>query len=124
FVIDDVDEARAWQDFRFRKDDLYRLKAVLGIPEVWVCKNRSTFPGDTALLLVLLRRLSYPGRLNDLEGLFQREYSQLARLFGEVVDFVMEHHAHRVNDYLGYWNPLFEQMAHMVALKGERLLGL
>lgn len=67
---------------------------------------------------------SYPGRLNDLEVLFEREYTQLARLFGEVVDFVMEHHAHRVNDYLGYWTPLFEQMAHMVALKGGRLLGL
>ncbi|CAN0295354.1 unnamed protein product, partial [Scytosiphon promiscuus] len=90
-VIDDVDETRAWQDFRFRKADLYRLKVALGIPDEWVCKNRSRFPGETALLL-LLRRLSYPGRLNDLEALFEREHTQLGRLFGEVVDFVVEHH--------------------------------
>ena len=51
-----VDEARAWQDFRFRKGDLPRLFSALRFPAVWTCKNGSTFPGETALLL-LLRRL-------------------------------------------------------------------
>lgn len=60
-VINDLHEDGAWVDYRFRKDDLRRLFTVLRIPDVWVCKNRSRFPGETALLL-LLRRLRYAQR--------------------------------------------------------------
>lgn len=62
---------------------------------------------------------SYPGRFHDLELLFQkREYTQLSRLFGEVIDFVLSEHKHRVDDYLGYWAPLFGEMAGVVSTKG------
>lgn len=57
-MIDDIDANGAWGDFRFRKGDIRRLLVVLDFPPVWVCKNKSRFPGETAHLL-LLRRLRY-----------------------------------------------------------------
>ena len=51
----DVGEARAWHDFRCRKEHLPRLFAALRFPDVFVCKNNSRFPGETANLLLLHR---------------------------------------------------------------------
>jgi len=59
-----------------------------------------------------------------LELLFEREFTQLSRLFGEVIDFVMLEHARRVQDYLGYWAPLFEEMADVVTAKGTNAFGI
>lgn len=56
--IADVSEERAWSDYRFRKGDLPRLFNVLRFPDVWECRNRSRFAGETAFLL-MLRRLRY-----------------------------------------------------------------
>lgn len=61
---------------------------------------------------------SYPGRLHDLELVFKRDYTQLSRLFAEVMDFMMSEHGHRINNYLVYWEPLFETMADVVEAKG------
>ena len=55
-----------------------------------------------------------------MELLFGREYTQLSRLFGETIDFMIAEHKHVVEDNLGYWAPLFETMAGFVARKGER----
>ena len=45
---------------------------------------------------------SYPGRLRDLELLFGREYTQLSRLFGETIDFMIAEHKHVIEDNPGY----------------------
>ena len=51
--------------------------------------------------------------------MFKREGSQLARLFGEVVDFVYEKHAHRITAFLAFWEPQFKTMAGVVQDKGD-----
>lgn len=33
----------------------------------------------------------------------------------------MDKHGHRINNYLSFWEPLFETMADVAAAKGERL---
>ncbi|CAN0084944.1 unnamed protein product [Ectocarpus fasciculatus] len=66
----------------------------------------------------MLRRLRYPGRLWDLEHVFEREYTQLSRLFGEVMDFMSSEHGHLLTDNLAYWEPLFEAMSRHVEMKG------
>lgn len=55
----------------------------------------------------------------DLEREFRREYTQLARLFREVIDFVCEEHIHRIAYFLDYWEPLLETMAGVIEEKGE-----
>ena len=58
--------------------------------------------------------------MSELEQEFGRESTQLTRLFGEVVDFMWEKHGHRINDYLDFWEPLFQTMANVVAEKGDQ----
>lgn len=50
---------------------------------------------------------------------FGREYTQLSRLFAEVIDFVYEHHVHRISDYLDFWHPEFHTMAEIIEDKCE-----
>lgn len=54
-----------------------------------------------------------------IEHLFEREYTQLSRLFGEVMDFMSREHGHLLSDNLAYWEPLFETMARHVEMKGK-----
>ena len=65
-TIDDISEQDATTSYRFRKPDLRRLFVVLGFPDVWVCKNRARFHGESALLLLLRR--SRCGKLSSLES--------------------------------------------------------
>lgn len=60
----------------------------------------------------------YPFKICDLESEFVRDYTQLSRQFGEVIDFMWENHGHRITNYREYWEPLFETMAARVEAKG------
>ncbi|CAN0145299.1 unnamed protein product, partial [Ectocarpus sp. 8 AP-2014] len=85
-------------------------------------ENGSTFRGEEAFLLLLMR-MRYPGRLADLERYFGREYSQLSRLFRWATDFLFEMHSHRVMDNLEFWGPHLRGFARAVYRRG-RAFGL
>lgn len=57
--------------FRFKKEDIPRLQASLGVGVMFEEPRVFSATGEEALLL-LLRRLSYPGRYSDLEIFFNR----------------------------------------------------
>ena len=57
--------------FRFEKEHLNRLRRALRIPDTLKGSNGTVFTGIEGLC-VLLRRLSYPNRLVDISGLFNR----------------------------------------------------
>ena len=59
FDLDALSDDECLADFRFRRDDIYRLFQVLDIPEEVVCYNRTKFDGIQALC-VFLRRSAYP----------------------------------------------------------------
>lgn len=61
----------------------------------------------------------YPGRLLDLAKVFQRESS---RLFGEVIKFIYEEHAHRITAFLVFWEPRFKMMAGVIQDKGDKCI--
>ena len=73
--------------FRFRKRHFMRLFRALQLPERIILRNKSTFPGQFALAVVL-RRLSYPGRLVDLSQLFNVPVSVLSLLVNETVRLI------------------------------------
>ena len=79
--------------FRCRRRHLPRLRHALRIPNRVVIYNKSSFPGDLALL-VLLRRLAYPGRLVDLSELFQMSVPELYMLFNRTIDIVHSNWSH------------------------------
>lgn len=67
--INELSEEQFRTLFRFKKDDIYDLCDALGIPVKIVCKNRTVCRGIEGLC-ILIRRLAYPNRLQDLSRLF------------------------------------------------------
>lgn len=65
---------------RFKKVDLFRLQDALSIPPSISTENRLRFLGIEALCVVL-RRLAYPNRLDDITHVFGRSADELSRIF-------------------------------------------
>ena len=62
--------------FRFKKNDIHRLRLNLRLPEKISCSNRTAVSGIEALC-ILLRRFAYPSRLIDLAPIFNRSNDEL-----------------------------------------------
>ncbi|CAN0455877.1 unnamed protein product, partial [Pylaiella littoralis] len=71
----------------------------------------------------LLQR-RYPGRWQDLQREFGREYTQLSRIFNEVVDWAYDNHLHRVTDCLEFFAPRFPQICKKIEAKGDHFNGV
>ncbi|CAN0032216.1 unnamed protein product [Pylaiella littoralis] len=63
--------------------------------------------------------MRYPGRWQDLQVEFGREYTQLSRIFNLVIDWVYENHLHRVMHNLEFFFPCFPTMCKKIEAKGE-----
>ena len=66
--LDDLSEEQFYSFFRFQREDIPRLCDVLSLPTRFVCPN-GTRVSLTEGVLILLRRLSYPNRLDDMKQL-------------------------------------------------------
>lgn len=108
--------------FRFDKTDISPLRTALGIPEKVVCQNRTAIPGDEGLC-VLLRRLAYPNRLDDLVPIFGRTKSELSYIFNTVLNTVYENHRYRLSDLDQPWldEPHLQEFAAAIADRGAPL---
>ncbi|CAN7989998.1 unnamed protein product [Ixodes pacificus] len=69
--IANMNEESFKRQFRFEKTNLAALQSALRIPASVTSLQGVVVPGDEALC-ILLRRLAYPNRLFDLEGIFGR----------------------------------------------------
>ncbi|CAC5404316.1 unnamed protein product [Mytilus coruscus] len=84
--------------FRFDKDDIEILHRALRIPDKVVCSNCTTARGIDGLCMVL-RRLAYPSRLEDLEYIFGRSKTELSLIINEVLDYIHDNHCHLLSDF-------------------------
>ena len=48
---------------------------------------------------MLLKRLAYPCRYSDLMSTFGRPVPEISMISNQVVDFIFEHHSHRITDW-------------------------
>ena len=53
FNLEHLDDAECWSEFRFLKNDIYRLKDALKIPDVLRTYNRLAVDGIEALCIFL-----------------------------------------------------------------------
>jgi hypothetical protein len=100
------DEQSCYELFRFRKDDLPRLFVALHLPHHFITNSRYRFAGEESLL-ILLRRLSTPNRLGDLEDIFGRRRSHICEILITISQFLLMHFHHlletldpRLHEYL------------------------
>ena len=76
FNFEELPEHDFKKRFRFHKKDIPELCEALGIPDEINSPNRLSWSGIEGLC-ILLRRLSYPGRMYDLEEMFCRGESSI-----------------------------------------------
>lgn len=93
--LDRLDDSECMELFRFKKGDIHLLARLLKLPEKYVCENRTTASGIEGLL-ILLRRLTYPNRLCELEKEFGRSKTELSLLFNVVLKDLYDRFHHKV----------------------------
>ena len=65
FELDSMSDDECQAEFRFYKNDVYDLMAVLGFPETFTSYNGLTVDGTHALC-IFLKRFAYPCRYLDM----------------------------------------------------------
>lgn len=106
FRLEELGDSYCHIHFRFYKADIFRMKALLNIPNEIILKTRIRVNGEEALC-IMLRRLAYPCRWNvyvfyskfsmktvhfryaDLMQFFPRGRSALSEIFNFMVDHIL-----------------------------------
>jgi hypothetical protein len=102
FDFNSYSNVQCVNQFRFEKMDIPLLATALGIPEIFRTTNGCVL-NSIDLMCILLRRLSYPTRLTDLERIFVRPKSTLSHTINELIDFLYENHHHRIDSFEHPW---------------------
>ena len=87
FTLDTLEESEIFAEFRVRKRDIERLADALGLPESFVCHQR-TRADKTEGLCMVLKRLVYPCRYSDLIHRFGRAVPELSMITNAVEEFI------------------------------------
>lgn len=98
FDLATIPEPECRSNFRFDKDDIPLLADALGLPDQFQCYQRTT-ARKLEGLCILLRRLAFPCRYADMIAMFGRPVAELSMITNEVIDFIYEHHAHRITEW-------------------------
>jgi hypothetical protein len=88
--------------FRFGREDINILSNALRLPEKIICNNRTVASGVEGLCIVL-RRLAYPCRLEDLEPVLGRTKVEISYIFKHVIDYLYNTHNHLLSDLSRDW---------------------
>lgn len=99
---------------------MIRLYNALGIPQICALRNGVKVSGFEGLL-ILLRRLSYPNRLHELENVFNRDISVLSRTANFMADFIYRKFRHLVvslGSHLWLTEECLERFANIISGAG------
>ena len=97
FTLQDKSEAECKADFPFEKYNIPLLVDVLGLPDEIKCKQ-GTICDSTEGLCIVLKRLAYPCRYNDLISIYGRPVPEISMISNTVTDFTFEHHGRRISE--------------------------
>jgi hypothetical protein len=89
FSLDRIAPEACKELFRMDKTDIPRVIALLEMPPKFRLKDRNSATSEEVFCLVL-RRLTYPCRLNDLQGLFPRHHTTLSLLFNMGISWLYD----------------------------------
>ena len=102
FELDSISEADCWANFRFYRDDLYRLADVLQLPDDLICYN-GTKVNKIEGLCIFLKRFAYPCRLGDIVPKFGRPVPEISLISNKIMDFVYDNFNHKLRDMNQQW---------------------
>ncbi|PFX12658.1 hypothetical protein AWC38_SpisGene23347 [Stylophora pistillata] len=94
-----MNSAECKAEFCVEKQGLPRLVAALQLLPVLRCEQRSICD-DIEGLFMLLKRVAYPCRLNDMIPRFGRPVSVISLITNDVIDYIYDVHGHLIT----HWN--------------------
>lgn len=97
FNLDVLSENECKLNFRFEKNDILRLVEALRIPNEFITDSQHKVSGQEGLC-ILLRRLSYPNRLIDLEPFFGRSMTALSKIIDFMIGHIYENFGHLLSN--------------------------
>lgn len=100
--LDDVSDEQFYSFFRFQRNDISRLCNALSLPLKFMCPNGTRVTAHEGML-ILLRRLSYPNRLEDMKPLFNRSKSELSYIANTVLDYLYIKHSEKLSNLNQSW---------------------
>ena len=98
FSLGDMNDSECVAKFRFRKRDLPLLPEVLQIQDSFTCYQRPV-ASEMEALSILLRRLAYLCRYNDMLPRFGTPAPVLSMVSNQVLDYVYDVHSHRITQW-------------------------
>ncbi|CAN8015203.1 unnamed protein product [Ixodes persulcatus] len=121
--VERLDDEMFRSMFRFRKEHIGELQRALLMPETITSAQGVKMDGEEALF-VTLRRLAYPNRWVDLEGVFGRHSSVLSSVTSRVMLHINNTFGHLLDDLnIHRWLDVakLEHMSRAVHAKGAPL---
>ncbi|PFX15709.1 hypothetical protein AWC38_SpisGene20065 [Stylophora pistillata] len=97
FDIDDLCDDECQTNFRFLRNDFYRLTEVLDFPDEIDCFNGLVVDKVEALPM-FLKRFSYPCHYADMVPLFSRPIPQICMITNNVMNFIYDGWRHLLFD--------------------------
>ena len=98
FNLDNLDNSESWSEFRFLKNDIYRLKNVLQIPDRIKTYNRLSVDGIEALC-IFLKRFAYPCRYFDFVSKFGRPIPDYCIISSDIMNRIYGRFMHLLDDF-------------------------
>ena len=120
--MQDQSEADCKAKLRLEKHHVGRLVDALQITALFKCDQGTIYEGLEDLC-ILLKRFAFPGQFSYVIPIFGRPVPELCTINNSVIDWVYNHHRHRIMD----WNPnvlspiQLENYAEAVFNKGAAL---
>ena len=102
FDIDDWCDDECQTNFRFFRNDIYRLTEVLDLPDEIECYNGLVVDKVEAVAM-FLKRFSYPCRYADMVPLFSRPIPQICMITNNVMNFIYDRWRHLLFDLNQPW---------------------
>ena len=96
--LDSLTDKKCLEIFRFRKEEIRELCILFRLQNNFVFVNGTTWTAEEGLCVVL-RRLSYPNRLVDLEGVFGRCATSLSIIFNTTCIFIVNTWRHHLENF-------------------------
>ena len=91
-------DAETWTEFRFLKNDIYRLKDILRLSDILKTYNRLSVSGIEALC-IFLKRFSYPCRYSDFIPRFGRPVPDYSIISNEVMNIIYSRFSYLLEDF-------------------------
>ena len=102
FSLQELRDDECEVEFRFKKQDIYRLSAALHLPDIFRCSN-GVVADHIEALCMCLKRFTYPCRYADLVPRFGRPVPQLCMIINLVVDYLFDRYSYLLHNLNQAW---------------------